>query len=429
MKAYAIDRYRGPLSPRTFPDPVPGQGDVIVAIAATSVNPLDCKLREGAFKVVLPYKMPLILGNDLAGTVAAVGPGVRRFKIGDEVFARPDKGRIGTFAERIAVAEADLALKPTNLSMAESASLPLVALTAWQVLVERARVKRGQKVLIHAGSGGVGTVAIQLAKHLGATVATTVGTDNVELAKSLGADVVIDYRKGNFVEQLSDCDVVLNTLGSDVLEKSLSVLKPGGKLISISGPPDPAFGVEIGANCVVRQVLRLASAKIRRNANKRDVDYSFLFMRADGLQLAKIAKLVDAGTIRPIIDSVFGFDAVSEAMDRVASGHARGKVVVQIVADASDLGKLPGRSQALTSVPLELARVRSEFGVLASNIMLGLVPFSDRFSMSASGRFSPFRQVRFRRKKPPPRPLQLGDLTHPPVLRNYSTDAGTSEYS
>ncbi len=334
MKAFAIDRYRGPLSPREFPDPVPGQGDVIVAIAATSVNPLDCKLREGAFKVVLPYKMPLILGNDLAGTVAAVGPGVRRFKIGDEVFARPDKGRIGTFAERIAIAEADLALKPTSLSMAEAASLPLVALTAWQVLVERAGVKRGQKVLIHAGSGGVGTVAIQLAKHLGATVATTVGTDNIKLAKSLGADVVIDYRKGNFVEQLSDYDVVLNTLGPDVLEKSLSVLKPGGKLISISGPPDPAFGVEIGANLVVRQVLCLASAKTRRNAHKRDVDYSFLFMRADGRTLAKIAKLVDAGTIRPTIDSVFGFDAVPEAMDRVASGHARGKVVVQIVADA-----------------------------------------------------------------------------------------------
>jgi NADPH:quinone reductase-like Zn-dependent oxidoreductase len=335
MKAFAIDRYRGPLSLRELPDPVPGQGDVIVAIAATSVNPLDCKLREGAFKVVLPYKMPLILGNDLAGTVVAVGPGVRRFKFGDEVFARPDKDRIGTFAERIAIAEADLALKPTSLSMAEAGSLPLVALTAWQVLVERARVKRGQKVLIHAGSGGVGTVAIQLAKHLGATVATTVGTNSVKLAKSLGADVVIDYRKGNFAEQLSDYDVVLNTLGSDVLKKSLSVLRPGGKLISIAGPPDPAFGVEIGANCVVRQVLRLASARIRRDASKLNVDYSFLFMRADGGQLAKIAKLVEAGAIRPVIDKVFGFDAVPQAMDRVASGHAHGKVVIQIVADTS----------------------------------------------------------------------------------------------
>ncbi len=335
MKAYAIDRYRGPLSPRTFPDPVPGQGDVIVAIAATSVNPLDCKLREGAFKVVLPYKMPLILGNDLAGTVVAVGPGVRRFKVGDEVFARPDRRRIGTFAERIAIAEADLALKPTNLSMVEAASLPLVALTAWQVLVERASVRRGQKVLIHAGSGGVGTVAIQLAKHLGATVATTIGSNNVKLAKRLGADIVIDYRKANFVEQLSDYDVVLNTLGSDVLEKSLSVLKPGGKLISISGPPDPAFGVEIGANFVVRQVLRYASAKIRRNANKRDIEYSFLFMRADGGQLAKIAKLVEVGAIRPVIHEVFGFDAVPQAMDRVASGHAHGKVVIQIVEDSS----------------------------------------------------------------------------------------------
>ena len=185
--------------------------------------------------------MPLILGNDLAGTVVAVGAGVRRFKIGDEVFARPDNDRIGTFAERIAIAEADLALKPASLDMTEAAALPLVALTAWQVLVERAQVKPGDKVLIHAGSGGVGTVAIQLAKHLGATVATTAGTDNIDLVRSLGADVVIDYRNDDFAERLSGYDVVLNTLGPDVLEKSLAVLKPGGKLISISGPPDPAF--------------------------------------------------------------------------------------------------------------------------------------------------------------------------------------------
>jgi len=265
----------------------------------------------------------------------AVGAGVRRFKIGDEVFARPDKDRIGTFAERIAVAEADLALKPTALTMAEAASLPLVALTAWQVLVERALVQRGQKVLIHARSGGVGTIAIQLAKHLGATVATTVGTNSVKLAKSLGADLVIDYRKEGFTGRLSDYDVVLNTLGSDVLEKSLSVLKPGGKLISISGPPDPAFGAEIGANSIVRQVLRLASAKVRRHARGRGVDYSFLFMRANGPQLAEIAKLVDAGAVRPVIDGEFGFDAVPAAMDRVASDHARGKVVIQIVGDTS----------------------------------------------------------------------------------------------
>jgi NADPH:quinone reductase-like Zn-dependent oxidoreductase len=216
MKAFAIDKYKGDLTAREVPDPSPGPGDVVVAIAAASVNPIDWKLRDGEFKAILPAKMPLILGNDLAGTVVTVGAGARRFKVGDKVFARPDKDRIGTFAERIAIAEADLALKPASLGMTDAAALPLVALTAWQVLVERARVKPGDKVLIHAGSGGVGTVAIQLAKHLGATVATTVGTDNIDLVKSLGADVVIDYRKGDFAKWLNGYDVVLNSLGPDV---------------------------------------------------------------------------------------------------------------------------------------------------------------------------------------------------------------------
>lgn len=335
MKAFAIDRYKGDLTVHEVPDPAPGPGDVVVAIAAASVNPLDLKLRAGSFKAFLPYRMPLILGNDLAGTVVAVGAGVRRFKVGDEVYARPGKDRIGTFAERIAIAEADLAAKPVSLGMTEAAALPLVALTAWQVLVERAQVKPGQKVLIHAGSGGVGSVAIQLARHLGATVATTAGTDNIELVKRLGADVAIDHRKDDFTRQLSGYDVVLNPLGPDVLDRSLSVLKPGGKLISISGPPDPAFAREIGANWIVRRLLGLLSFRIRRKARKRGVEYSFVFMRADGAQLAEIARLVDAGAIRPVIDRVFGFDQTPAAMERVASGHARGKVVIRIAANAS----------------------------------------------------------------------------------------------
>ncbi|MDP3736042.1 MAG: NADP-dependent oxidoreductase [Hyphomonadaceae bacterium] len=308
---------------------------MVVAIAAASVNPIDLKLRDGEFKAILPYKMPLILGSDLAGAVVAVGASVRRFKIGDEVYAHPDKDRIGTFAERIAIAEADLALKPVSLSMTDAAALPLVALTAWQVLVERAQVKPGQKVLIHAGSGGVGTIAIQLAKHLGATVATTAGAANIDLVRSLGADVVIDYRKDDFAKRLSGYDVVLHSLGSDALKQSLSVLKPGGKLISISGPPDPAFAREIGASWVVRQLFRLLSSGIRGKARKRGVDYSFLLMRADGAQLAEIAKLVDAGAIRPVIDRVFSFDETPAAMDRVESGRSRGKVVVQVSGDAS----------------------------------------------------------------------------------------------
>ena len=203
------------------------------------MNPLDAKIAAGAFKLILPYRLPLILGNDVAGVVVRAGPGVRRFKPGDEVYARPDKDRIGTFAEYIAMDETDVALKPKTLTMAEAASLPLVALTAWQALIEMARLKKGQKVLIHAGSGGVGTVAIQLAKHVGAIVATTTSAANIDLVKSLGADIVIDYKKDDFTEILSGYDVVLNSLGKDVLEKPLTGLKPGGLLISISGPPDP----------------------------------------------------------------------------------------------------------------------------------------------------------------------------------------------
>lgn len=311
-----------------MPDPQPGPGQVLVAIAATSANPIDVKLRSGAFKAILPMDMPLILGGDLAGTVIALGDGVTRFAVGDEVFARPDP--IGTFAERIAVAEADLARKPASLTMPEAASLPLVSLTAWQVLVERAAIRPGDKVLIHAGSGGVGSVAIQIAKHLGASVATTAGPDNLDLMKRLGADVVIDYRSEDFSERLSGYDVVLNTLGSDVLEKSLKVLRRGGKLISISGPPDPAFARAVGANWIVRQIIRLGSAGIRRKARRRGIEYSFLFMHADGAQLAEIARLLDVGAVRPVIDRVFAFDELPDAMSRVESGRAKGKVVIEV---------------------------------------------------------------------------------------------------
>ena len=239
MKAFIVDRYKkkGALRFGEMPEPEPGDNDVLVEIHAAGVNMLDSKIRDGEFKLILPYRLPLILGNDVAGVVVRVGGKVRRLKPGDEVYARPHKDRIGTFAQFIAMNESDVALKPKNLTMEEAASIPLVGLTAWQVLVERARLKKGQKVPIHAGSGGVGTFAIQLAKHLGATVATTTSSVNVDLVKSLGADVVIDYKKQDFEKVLSGYDVVVNSLDGDTLKKSLGVLKPGGKLISISGPP------------------------------------------------------------------------------------------------------------------------------------------------------------------------------------------------
>jgi NADPH:quinone reductase-like Zn-dependent oxidoreductase len=226
--------------------------------------------------------------------------------------------------------EADLALKPNSLTMAEAASIPLVGLTAWQALVETAKLKQGQKILIHAGSGGVGTFAIQLAKHLGATVATTTSTANVALAKSLGADIVIDYKKESFETVLRDYDVVLNSLGKDVLEKSLQVLKPGGRLISISGPPDPGFAKDLGSGWMLQQVMRLLSHGIRKKAKGRGVTYSFLFMRAQGDQLREIAGLIDAGAIRPVVDRVLPFAALPEALAYIETGRAKGKVVVEV---------------------------------------------------------------------------------------------------
>lgn len=332
MKAFLIDRYGKKETGRIGDVPMPPlrDGDVLIRVHAASVNALDTKIRRGEFKVILPYRLPLILGNDLAGTVERVGAGVSQFKPGDEVYARPDDDRIGTFAEFIAVNAGSVAPKPGNLSMVEAASLPLVALTAWQTLVETAQLKPGQKVFIQAGSGGVGTVAIQLAKHLGAFVATTTSTANVAWVKALGADVVIDYRQQHFASELRDYDVVLNSLGKEELERSLQILKPGGHLISISGPPTPAFAAARGLSWPLKQVLRLLSRGIRSKASQKGVTYTFVFMRADGQQLRGITPLVESGAIRPVIDRVFPFHETQGALAYVESGRAKGKVVVEL---------------------------------------------------------------------------------------------------
>ncbi|MCP1476304.1 NADPH:quinone reductase-like Zn-dependent oxidoreductase [Pseudomonas sp. EB276 TE3739] len=331
MKAFFIERY-GKQSGRIgdVPEPLIGENDVLIEVHGSSINPLDLKIRSGEFKMILPYQMPLILGNDVAGVVLSTGAAVKRFKPGDEVYARAPENRIGTFAECIAVDEQALALKPANLDMTEAASMPLVALTAWQALVEVARLHKGQKVLIHAGSGGVGTVAIQLAKHIGAFVATTTSTANAEWVKALGADVVIDYRQQDFATELHDYDVVLNSLNGDVLKKSLKVLKPGGQLISLSGPPTVQFAREQGLSWLLGLVMRVLSSGIRRKARKRGVRYSFLFMRADGIQLQKITALIEAGVIKPVIDRIFAFDQIADALHYVEQGRARGKVAIAV---------------------------------------------------------------------------------------------------
>jgi len=332
MKAFILDRYgkREQLRAGDVPEPELRDDEVLIQVHAAAVNLFDAKIRNGEFKLVLPYRTPFVLGHDVAGVVVRVGPRVRQFKAGDEVYARPDDLRIGTFAEFVAVKEDSVALKPRNLTMEEAASIPLVGLTAWQALVEKAKLQRGQKVFIQAGSGGVGTFAIQLAKHLGATVATTTGPGNAALVKSLGADVVIDYRKDAFEERLHGYDVALNSQDGETLKNSLRVLRPGGHLISISGPPDPQFAEDSKAPWPVKQVMRALSFGIRRQARRLQLSYSFLFMKASGSQLKQIASLIEAGAIRPVVDKIFPFEATNEALAYVESGRAKGKVVIKL---------------------------------------------------------------------------------------------------
>ena len=328
MKAYVIDRYKGPLRQAEVAEPTVGAHDLLVEVKAAGVNQLDEKVRLGEFRQILPYRMPLILGHDLAGVVIAAGAEVRKFQPGDEVYARPAKDRIGTFAERISVHEDDLALKPASISMREAGSMPLVALTAWQALVERGNVEPGQKVLIHAGAGGVGSIAIQLAKHIGAFVATTASASNADWVRELGADLVIDYRSQDFEDVLHGYDLVLDGVGGENVEKSLRVLRPGGKVIGIAGPPDPRFAKELGASAPLRLAMTVLSSRIRRKARRRNVSYEFLFMRADGGQLQKISSLVDTGAIRPVVGQVIPFDQTPQAVSAAGAGGGRGKVVI-----------------------------------------------------------------------------------------------------
>lgn len=332
MKAFIVNRYdkKGELQLADIAEPVVKDNDVLVQVYATGVNLLDAKIRNGEFKIFLPYKTPFTLGHDVAGFVTKMGSRVSKFKIGDEVYARPADHRIGTFAEYISINENDVALKPNNLSMEEAASIPLVGLTSWQALMEKANLKKGQKVFIQAGSGGVGTFAIQLAKHLGATVATTASSANIDLVKRLGADIVIDYKNEDFETVLKDYDLVLNSQDAKTLEKSLRILKPNGKVISISGPPDTDFANEIGSPWYLRLIMKMLSLGIKNKAKRLGVNYSFLFMRADGNQLSEITKLINDGIIKPVIDKVFPFEQTNDALGYVEAGRAKGKVVIKV---------------------------------------------------------------------------------------------------
>jgi len=316
------------MQEREVAEPDVGADDVLVQVEAAGLNHLDEKIRRGEFRQILPYRLPVILGNDVAGTVVAVGANVDRFTPGDEVYARPSQDRMGAFAERVSLSEADVAHKPVSLTMTEAGSLPLVALTAWQALVERGQVGPGHKVLIHAGAGGVGSIAIQLATHLGATVATTASAANADFVRHLGADTVIDYRSQDFEQLLSGFDLVLDSQGGEVLEKSLRILKPGGRVIGIAGPPDPGFARQAGASVLLRVAIAGLSARIRRRAKKLGVTFEFLFVRASGDQLRELTSLIDEGALRPIVGKVVPFEQLPQALESLGGGGIRGKAVM-----------------------------------------------------------------------------------------------------
>ncbi|HFK1766182.1 NADPH:quinone reductase [Bacillus wiedmannii] len=331
MKAMIIDKYgKVPMRMAEVPTPEINEYEVLAEIHAASINPIDFKIRDGKVKMLLKYEMPLILGNDFSGVIVKVGSKVTHFKVGDEIYARPRKNKIGTFAEYIAIHEDDVALKPKNLSFEEAASIPLVGLTSYQALHDIMHLQKGQKILIHAGSGGVGTFAIQLAKIMGATVTTTASEAGADLVKSLGADEIINYKTEKFEEMLQDYDAVFDTIGGTTLEKSFNIIKSGGNIVSVSGMPNARFGKEFGSGFFKTFLFSLASRKLTALEKKHNAQYSFLFMKPSGDQLRTIAHYIEVGEIKPVIDRVFPFEDAQKAMEYSEAGRAKGKIIVKI---------------------------------------------------------------------------------------------------
>lgn len=332
MRAYGISGYQrdASLNWLEVPQPAAGPGEVLVRIRSTALNPLDLKIARGELKQLFGYSLPQPLGQEFAGDIIAVGEGVTGFKPGDAVFARPGMQAIGAFAEQIAVPAADVAPLPAGLSYAEAASLPLVLLTAIQAFTEQVQLKPGDRVFIQGGSGGLGSVAIQVAKHFGAHVATTVSTRNVELVKQLGADQVIDYRAERYDEQLRDYDVVLDTLGGAETQRAMRVLRPGGTLVSVSGAPDGSVA-QVAKKPLLRPLLQLLSLRERRAAKRLGVNYRFLFMTENGRQLCDFSEALSSGAIKPVIGHTFSFEQLPEAFALLASGKSNpGKIVIEV---------------------------------------------------------------------------------------------------
>lgn len=308
VKAIRIHNYGGPeaLQYENAPRPIAQAGEVLIRVHATSVNPIDWKVREGHMKDFWPHKFPLILGWDLSGVVEELGTDVSRFKIGDEVYSLPDPTRNGAYADYIVVREPELALKPNSLHHIRAAAVPLAALTAWQSLFDTARLQPGQRVLIHAGSGGVGHFAVQLAKWRGAYVFATTSTKNQDLLRKLGVDEPIDYTQQRFEDVARNIDIVLDTIGDDTQERSWSVLRKGGILVSLVQPPSEEKAKELGVRA------------------------TFVGGQPNGAQFAEIAKIIDSGKLAPIIDRILPLSEARRAHELSRSGHTRGKIVLRV---------------------------------------------------------------------------------------------------
>ena len=306
MKAAVFHEYEGPVEIAEVAKPELQDSSVLVEVYAASLNPIDNILRAGYLRQMLELTFPHVKGYDVSGTVVEIGKNVKSVKIGDEVFARPNQMDAGSVAEFARIQEDELAIKPSNMTHEQAASVPLAGLTAWQALVTKGKIKRGSNVLIHAGSGGVGTLAIQIAKHFGAFVATTTSGKNAGLVKELGADLIINYTTQNFEDELSDYDLVIDTIGGETLARSFKVLKKGGTMVSVKSQDNDNL------------------------AEKYGVHFEWFFMSPDGKMLSELAKLISQGTVKTVIDSIFRMNQAAEAFDKLATGRAKGKIVIAV---------------------------------------------------------------------------------------------------
>jgi len=333
MKSLMITKYgdiNSSLEEQDIPIPVAEANQILIRTYSSSFNPYDYMVVNGDFKALFKISFPVGIGRDVSGIVEKVGKNVRKFKVGDKVYSRINESLVGTMSEYVLSNDKDTALMPSNLSFDESASIPLVGLTTYQALVDIAKLSKGEKILIHAGSGGIGTFAIQLAKHLGAHVTTTTSTKNTSFVKELGADKVIDYTSENYLDEGAVFDVVFDTLGGEHNLNSFEVIKNGGRVVSLKGTIDSITAKQLGFNKLIQMIIAFQARKVFKAASKKNASYRYLAMSPNGEQLKKITKLCESGAIKPIIDKTYNFEEAIQALEYLSKGHAKGKVIVKI---------------------------------------------------------------------------------------------------